>query len=552
MYTKLHMELLHNIVNRARLRMQLNTTLSKSSQFVLILVSLLLFIAILDRIGTHYFVLWNYVWICSGALFGLIWMTLWVRSTIPLLEAATEVDQRMELHNRISSALVAEHDKNPFSVAVVDDAIATVDSKKVMPRLAEFFPITTPKKFGSAVLVALLVSGVLWSPQWGWWNDNNQKPNAVLLATNDNIESSIDAVLEELEDNELLSEALEDELAELAAMNMNPSLDSETMRIEALKNITDVQKRLEELMKDENALAYEEMLRRMQALKMPQNSNLQPMVADMKNGNFDQAKKEFERLQDQLESQNLSDEERQQLAKSLEKLAEQLQKLSQSNGALASALSAAGMNANLANNPEAAMKAIQNAKDLTEEQKKKLLELLEAQKKASQMCKKMGEGCKQCAGGKGGAGMESELEKLKAMQMFKTKAQIAKIACQNAAAGMCSGAGKGSGTTGGEGNGNGGSNATLETETASVAERSPVQTLEGTIIARQLFEGGLLTTGESTAEVRERVLAQQRDAEQAIVDEEVPRRYHDLLRHYFGQLEQLTEPSDADDTDTSG
>jgi len=95
-------------------------------------------------------------------------------------------------------------------------------------------------------------------------------------------------------------------------------------------------------------------------------------------------------------------------------------------------------------------------------------------------------------------------------------------------------------------------NATLETETASVAERSPVQTLEGTIIARQLFEGGLLTTGESTAEVRERVLAQQRDAEQAIVDEEVPRRYHDLLRHYFGQLEQLTEPSDADDTDTSG
>ena len=61
----------------------------------------------------------------------------------------------------------------------------------------------------------------------------------------------------------------------------------------------------------------------------------------------------------------------------------------------------------------------------------------------------------------------------------------------------------------------------------------------------------MLTTGESTAEIRDAVLAQQRDAEQAIIDEEVPRRYHDLLRHYFGQLEHLTEPSDEVSTDSN-
>ena len=90
-----------------------------------------------------------------------------------------------------------------------------------------------------------------------------------------------------------------------------------------------------------------------------------------------------------------------------------------------------------------------------------------------------------------------------------------------------------------------------EVDTTAVAQRSPVQTLEGTIIAKQLFEGGLLTSSESTVTVRETVLAQQRDAEQAIVDEEVPRRYHELLRHYFGQLEELTEPSNEDDTESS-
>ncbi len=526
--------------------------LSKSSHYLLAVACFILLIAIIDRIGQSNFIPWNVVWIISGAFMGMIWISVWFRSSVPLLEAASEVDQRLQLQDRISTAIATGQSDDPFRIAVVEDAIAIAESQHVKSKIAEFFPITIPRNFGTIVILAILASGVLWSGQWSWWNDDNTQTNSVLIASNEDIESSIDAVLEQIEDEELLSKELEDELTELAATSVNDALDPETMRREALKNITDVQKRLEELMQDENALAYEEMLRRMQALKMPQNSSMQPLVADMKNGNFDQAKKEFEKLQEQIESTELNEEERQQLAKSLEKLAEQLQKLSQANGALASALSAAGMNGNLANSSDAAMKAIQNAKDLSEEQKKQLLELLKAQQKASQMCKKMGKGCKQCAGGKGGSGILNELAKLKAMQMFKKKAQMAKSACQSAAMGMCKGGpGKGAGATGGEGFGNGGANPIKETEATSVAERSPVQTLEGTIIARQLFEGGLLTTGESTAEVRETVLAQHRDAEQAIVDEEVPRRYHELLRHYFGQLEKLTEPSDEDDTEGS-
>lgn len=501
--------------------------------------------AIIDRIGQTNFVPWNVVWMISGAFMGMIWISIWFRSNVPLLEAASEVDQRLHLQDRISTAIATGQSDDPFRIAAIEDAIAIAESQHVKSKIAEFFPITIPRNFSTIAILAILVSGVLWTGQWGWWNDDNTDSHSVLIASNEDIESSIDAVLEQIEDEELLSKELEDELAKLAATNVNDAIDPETMRREALKNITDVQKRLEELMQDEDALAYEELLRRMQALKMPQNPSMQPLVADMKNGNFDQAKNEFEKLQEQIESTQLSEEERQQLAKSLEKLAEQLQKLSQANGALASALSAAGMNSALANSPDAAMKAIQNAKDLSEEQKKKLLELIKAQQKASQMCKKMGKGCKQCAGGKGSSGILNELAKLKAMQMFKKKAQMAKTACQSAAMGMCKGA------TGREGLGDGGANPIKETETTSVAERSPVQTLEGTIIARQLFEGGLLTTGESTAEVRETVLAQQRDAEQAIVDEEVPRRYHELLRHYFGQLEKLTEPSDEDDTEGS-
>ena len=105
--------------------------------------------------------------------------------------------------------------------------------------------------------------------------------------------------------------------------------------------------------------------------------------------------------------------------------------------------------------------------------------------------------------------------------------------------------------TGGEGKGNGGSNPTTETESTMVAQRTAVSTLDGTIIAKQLFEGGMLTAGESTSEVKDTVLAQRIAAEQAITDEEIPRKYHDLLRHYFGQLEEMTEPSTNDDTDSN-
>ena len=88
-------------------------------------------------------------------------------------------------------------------------------------------------------------------------------------------------------------------------------------------------------------------------------------------------------------------------------------------------------------------------------------------------------------------------------------------------------------------------------ETSNVAYRSPVHSIDGTIIARQLFEVGLLTTSESIAAVRETVLTERRSVEQAITDEEVPRKYHDLLRHYFGQLEELTEPSVEETTESS-
>ncbi len=538
------MDTLLHIANKAKLRLQFDLTLQHSIRWFLYLAGIVLVLAVVDRFGITPMLQWNFIWICTGAVVVAIVLAQWNARVISTIEAASEVDNRMKLHDRISSVLEINAIGNPFSDALLADTLAIVKKNQVQASLSQKFPIQMPKTFGWLILMGLAIIAVLWSPQWGFSNGGNGDgvPPAV-AASKENIESSVDSVLQQLKEDEELSDELQEELDELAATTANSLANPDDMRKDALKKMTDLQKRLDEMMQDEKALAFEEVLRKMQGLKLPKNGSTVPMIAAMKNGNMNKAKKEFDKLQEKMESKELSEQERENLSKQLEELAKQLEKLASANESLSKALSAAGLNGALAQNAEAAMKAIKNAKNLTEEQKKKLLELLKAQQKANSKCKKLSEGCKQCASGKPGTLAASELEKMQAMQQFMTKAELAKTACKKAGACM--------GQTGGSGMGNGGSNPIEKTDTTMVAERTPVSTLEGTIIAKQLFEGGMLTAGESTSAVKETVLTQKRQAEQAITDEQVPRKYHNVLRHYFGQLEELTEPSEHDDTENS-
>ena len=528
--------------------MRIGATLHHTVRWLTCLACIAFILTVVDRSGEVSFLPWNPIWIALGIVGVLIVIGQWSQQPVSSVEAAAEVDHKMQLRDRISSAIACDQEDNPFCDALIDDAMHVVEKEDVYASLPKHFPVELPRESSWVVAITLSTLIITWLPQWGLWSERGvEMQQASILPTIELIEASVDSVLEQLQNEDSIRESLQEELDELASVTSIEGQDPETLRREALRKMTDLQKKLDELMQDENALTFEEVSKRLRSLALPREAQTLPLVAALKNGDFDKAKKQLEALQEQMESSELSEEEREELAKALEALAKQLEKLASANESLSSALSAAGLNGALANNPEAAKIAIENASELNEEQKKKLLELLEAQQNASKMCKKMAEGCKKCAQGDGAQAMGSELEKMEAMQTFLTDAEIAKMACQSACRGMC----PGEGTTGGAGMGNGGSNPIEKTDTTSIAQRSPVNTVEGTIIARQLFEGGLLTSSESTAVLRETVLTEKRDIEQAIADEEVPRKYHDLLRHYFGQLEELTETSrhDADQSD---
>ena len=529
------MNTLFSITKHAKRRLIISSVLSQTIRFFMYLGILGSLLAISDRISTDSYVNWMYVSYAIGSIF-IAWMAFaWISDTRTNIEVATEIDQKLQLRDRVSSAIACQEKESPFAETVIDDAIAVVKKNNVKSKIGSAFPIKIPSEISWVLFIALIICCVIISPQWNLFGNQTPKnPNAVAITSTTQVEETIDALIEQIKEEESLSSSLDQELEDLAALSNLDSNDAESLRHEALRQMTDLQKQLDQMLQSEEALSFAEMSKRLKQLELPDKSETLPFVAALKNGDFDKAKKEFDKLQEKLKSETLTEEEKEELKKSLEELANQLQQLADANDALASAMSAAGLKGDLADDPEAAKKAIENAKNLNEEQKKQLLELLKTSNSACKMCKNLASQCQNGSVGGNGAG---EIEQLQAMKMFKTKAELARQACRNAGNKMC----QGQGVTGGQGKGNGGMNRLAETETDFVAERSPVQTGEGTIIARQLFHGGLLTTGDSQSEVRETVLAERERAERAINDEEVPRRYHELLRHYFGQLEKLTE-----------
>ena len=68
---------------------------------------------------------------------------------------------------------------------------------------------------------------------------------------------------EQLKNEDSISELLQEELEELASVTSVEGQDPETLRREALRKMTDLQKKLDELMQDENALTFEEVSKRL-------------------------------------------------------------------------------------------------------------------------------------------------------------------------------------------------------------------------------------------------------------------------------------------------
>ncbi len=535
------MDVILNLVQHSKRRLKTQACLHRVCHWMCLACIGILLIVIADRFLPIPLIGW-YLATCVilGAL-ALTSIIAWCTVHVGTIYAATEVDRRFDLKDRITTSLTVEG--TPFGEVVVQDAVHSIRTSDLQKQLKHKFPIQSPQ---SSLWLCVLVISTFIVLNTGQWNIFSGAHGGVTpdSPNSSQVEESIQQIVAQIEESQYVSDQLEEELNDLQLLN-GAELDSpEVFQHEALRKITDLQKRLSEMLNSEELLAFDGVQQRLQELELPRDEATLPLVTALKKGDFNKAQEEFQKLENQLQSDSLSDEEKESIKDALNDLSNQLDELSQMNEELASALSSAGLDESLADNLEAAKKAVEQSKTLNDEQKQQLLDMIKKQEATEQMCKQLSSNCKQCANGSESSA-NNTLEQLNALQMFKTEAELAKSQCQNAGAGMCA---KPSGSkegTGGTGQGNGGMNNVEETDFSTVAERSPVNSEKGKIIASHLFNGGLLTSSESSAELREAVLTERVEAEQAITEEQIPRKYHDLLRHYFGQLEKMTETEGA-------
>jgi hypothetical protein len=225
-------------------------------------------------------------------------------------------------------------------------------------------------------------------------------------------------------------------------------------------------------------------------------------------------------------------------------------------------------------NPEDMKKALEDMKNLSQEQKKQLMEMAKAAMKSQSECKNMGAAMGKMAQGMSQSGLQQDgqegagemakaLSEAEMMQedMQNLDAALGEAKKQLAELGECLGGdcdsdsdsdkdcnGKGQGKwnnkssnklgngSGGGGRSRGGASPKAEaTDYKTEKTKANVKTGQGPIIGSRLVYGEQVK-GESVAEFTAGVEAGQQEMAEAIDGQQIPREYQDAVKHYFGNL----------------
>jgi hypothetical protein len=148
--------------------------------------------------------------------------------------------------------------------------------------------------------------------------------------------------------------------------------------------------------------------------------------------------------------------------------------------------------------------------------------------------------------------MMDQLNDAEQLQQLLQQAQAAANACkgqcqglgQNMGMGQCAGEKDGPGM-GPRGRGSGGKAPIAPTPSATKVEKANIKTVQGDVIAKQLFEGPQIR-GETKAKLVDVVAQSAKGFDEGLDEDQLPRQYHEAHQHYFGELEKMTKAVEAD------
>jgi hypothetical protein len=577
------MDEIKQVLGQASRRLWLADTLRTLTLTACAVLTLLLLTLIADRLFAWSLPWTTIAWAAAGAwvVAAVVWSVAARRGP---LSVARIIDDRAGLKESLSTAMCVRVQDDPWSKAVVENA--AVVAKTV--RVGDSLPITAPRLWPvplalglTLALVARFLSPMDLLGSRAEQVAKEQKLQAVadVKADLDRKEQEIKAALAKA--NIQLPEKPAEGKKDDPEKQMPKDQDPESLRREAIRNLTDLTDRLQSEKEGEKAAQAAAQKEAMRQLKQPGDGPLNEFSRALSRGDFNKAQEELKQLASKMADGSMSAQEKEKAKAQMQQLSKQLKDLAENHEQVAKALQKAGLDKKTAEelarqamkDPEALKKALEQT-PMSDEQKQQMLEMAKSASKACDKAGRMGEGMSKMAQGmtqdglqqEGQEGMESLEKELSESEMLSEDMQNLDAALEQAKSqlaelgeclgGQCDKPGQkaGKGSTGGwkpgesagrQGSGSGGpgqssggaSPEALAADFQYKKEKASVQTQAGAIIGSRLVYGEAVK-GESTAEFSTVVEAGSREASEAMESMQIPREFHDAVKHYFGRLER--------------
>jgi len=483
-------------------------------------------------------------------------LLLWLLQQPSRMQASLLLDERLRLRERISTAVALADSPEPFARAACAEAKQRAEELAV----SGHFPIRPSRCWiyaASAWALALAIVFLV-PPKdlFGFLKKQQQQQQRARQLAEARAEikraaEPVELVVKRLGDPNL-AEALQ------KLMNVPEGAKPQDIRREAIRTLGDISEGIKR-MRDSSDLTAAKLLQRM-FKRLPGSSQMfsQKLRQALARGDFGQASKQLEQLRRQLENSDLTDAQKKSLAGQLQELAAQIEKLARMNSELRKELEKLGLDGQLARADSQQLRQALEKQGLSPEQIEDLLKKAAACRLAASQCSSLGQAMSACGTGSSGLTPEQlgqvmdKLDELAATQeqLALMEASLGELSrCMGRLGeGMCEGLGqmgpftegtarKAGPGTGGPGIGHGPRETDQRGDTSTKQTKVAGQTRPGPMVA-SWYVKGTQVKGETKRQFSQVVRAARDGAAEAISENQIPRKYEDAVKNYFGRLEE--------------
>ena len=482
-------------------------------------------------------------------------LLLWLLKQPSRMQVSLLLDERLKLHERFSTTLALVESDDPFADAARDEAKQRAEQVDIQ----RHFPIRPSRcwtyAIGTWLIAATIISFMPQKDLLGFLRKQRQQQEHArqLEQTKVEIKDAADPV--KLAIKQLGEPELADALNKLdqTPKDAKPQ-DIKRQAISQLGNLSDKLRQMQNGTKLDSVNQLQKMFKQ---LKGSSDVFSQKLRLALAKGQFSQASNILSELQKELAKGNLTPEQQKAMSGQLQDLAKRLQDLAQKNEEFEKELEKLGLNKELAKLNEQQLRQTLLKQGMSAENIEDILRKASAFRSAANMCAGLGNAMAACGAGAGqlsGDGLAAAVEQLDQFdalqqQLMLTQASLDEItraiACLGQ--GMCDGLGAqapfGEGQSNRSGPGTGGPGmgygprGTEGGDTSTQRTRLKNNPGQGPVIASWYFQESQIK-GEAKRDFTQVVQAARDNAAAAISENEIPRKYEEAIKKYFGDLEE--------------